>query len=310
MREGFPPNPREFLSTMRSSPPPAFVAEMMFFGFVPAVYGINFIVIKGALPAFASPLVFNALRWILAACMSLTVVALRRDSLRIAPQDWGSVALIAVIGNVLQQVTFINGIRLTTAGHSALIMGLSPIMVALGAAGLGLEPVTRRMWTGILLSIGGLALLVRPGAANLPPTAFWGDLLTLASAACWAVYILASRPLTVRYPPAAVAGLAVALATIILVLIAVPDVRLQSWGTLRWPVWSAVAYSGILTIALGYVIWSVAIRRIGASRTAILANLNPVVALIAAWMLLGERLDLAQALGALLVIVGVGMTRR
>jgi len=283
---------------------------MMFFGFVSAVYGVNFIVIKSALPAFASPLVFNALRWTLAACVSMGVVALRRDSLCIAPRDWGYVALNPGIGNGLQQVTFINGIRLTTAGHSALIMGLSPVMVALGAAGLGLEPVTRRMWTGILLSIGGLALLVRPGASNAPPTAFWGDLLTLASAACWAIYILVSRPLTVRYPPAAIAALGVALATIVLTLIAVPDMHRQSWGTLRWPAWAAVAYSGTLTIALGYVIWSVAIRRIGASRTAILANLSPVVALTAAWILLGERLDPMQGVGALLVIVGVGMTRR
>ncbi len=56
--------------------------------------------------------------------------------------------------------------------------------------------------------------------------------------------------------------------------------------------------------------WSVAIRRIGTARTAVLANLAPVVALIAAWALLGERLDAPQVLGAALVIGGVSLTGR
>ncbi len=290
----------------RGRPAPA---DFFIFVFVPVVWGLNFIVIKDALPDFASPQVFNAVRWILAAAVLLVLVAVRRDPLRIAPRDWGYLALVAGVGNVLQQLTFINGIRLTTAGHSALIMGLSPLMVALAGAVLGRERVDRRTWSGIVLSVVGLALLVRPAEAGAPATAFAGDLLTLASAACWALYTLASRPLTVRYPPVSITAITVTLATVVLILAAVPDLHAQAWRTVSWRAWGGLVYSGGLTIAFGYVIWSMAIRRIGTARTAILANLNPVVAVAAAWLLLGERLNAGQALGAALVIAGISLTR-
>jgi drug/metabolite transporter (DMT)-like permease len=284
--------------------------DLLFVAFVPVVWGLNFIVIKDALPAFSSPQGFNALRWILATGVLLALVAVRRDPLRIAERDWGRLLLISVVGNVFQQLTFINGIRLTTAGHSALIMGLSPVMVAAGGAAFGLERVARATWAGILLSVLGLVFLIRPGAAEAPSTAFAGDLLTLASAACWAVYTLASRPLTLRYPPMTVTALSVTAAAAILVVLGVPALQAQSWSALRWTAWGSLLYSGTLTIAFGYAIWSLAIRRIGTARTSILANLNPVIALIAAWILLGERLNVWQALGAALVLAGIALTRR
>jgi drug/metabolite transporter (DMT)-like permease len=284
--------------------------DLLILAFVPVVWGLNFIVIKNALPAFSSPQGFNALRWILATGVLLTLVAVRRDSLWIADRDWGRLLLISVVGNVLQQLTFINGIRLTTAGHSALIMGLSPVMVAAAGPIFGLERVERRVWAGILLSVLGLVFLIRPGGLEAPSTALEGDLLTLASAACWAVYTLASRPLTLRYSPTTVTALSVALATALLVALGVPALRTQAWGAVGWGAWGALVYSGSLTLAFGYAIWVLAIRRIGTAQTAILGNLNPVVALIAAWILLGERLDGWQALGAILVLAGIALTRR
>jgi drug/metabolite transporter (DMT)-like permease len=278
--------------------------------FVPVVWGLNFIVIKGALPAFASPAAFNAMRWVLASVVLLAITAARRESLRIAPDDRGRILALAGVGIVLQQLTFINGIRLTTAGHSALIMGLSPVMVALGAVALRMDRVPARAWAGILLSVVGLTLLVRPGAVNLPATAVGGDLLTLGSAACWAAYTLVSRPLAVRYPPAALTAVTISISTVVLVALGLPDLRVQSWQTLDWRAWGAVLYTSVLTIALGYAIWSLALRRIGTTRTAILTNINPVVAVAAAWWLLGERLTANQALGAVCVLAGVALARR
>ncbi|HLN12691.1 MAG TPA: DMT family transporter [bacterium] len=275
---------------------------------LPVVWGLNYVIIKGALPSFSSPQTFNALRWTLGALILLGGALARRESLRIDPRDWGRVAVVAGVGIVLQQITFINGLPLTTAGHSALINGLSPSMVAVTAAVLGLERISRLTWSGVGLSVVGLALVSRPDAGTLPPTAAWGDLLTLGSAACWVAYTLVSRPLAERYPPWSLSAVTLGLATIVLVLIALPDLRAQSWQ-LGWGAWLALIYSGALTIALGYVLWTIALRRIGATQTAVLTNLNPVVALTAAWFLLGERLSLTQACGAACVVAGVALTR-
>ena len=284
--------------------------DAVFYLYVPLVWGLNYIVIKAALPAFSSPLGFNAVRWAFAAALLLALVALRRERLSVAPADRPRMLALAFVGNALQQVTFVEGIRFTTAGHAALFMSLVPVMVAAASAALGLERVAPRTWAGILLSIVGLGAILRPGAVTLPAAAPWGDLLIFASAACWAYYTIACRPLTVRYPPSVVATVPVLLGAAVLVLIGIPALRAQNWPAVSVAAWAGVADSGGLLIALGYVVWSVAVRRIGASRTAVLTNLMPVVALLAAWLLLGERLDAIQTAGAVLVIAGVALTRR
>jgi len=285
------------------------LADVVLVSFVPVVWGLNYIVIKGTLPSFASPAGFNAVRWVIGTTVLLALAIAHRESLWIERRDWGRLAVVVGIGVVGQQVTFITGLALTTAGHSALMLGCSPVMVALASAALRIERVSRRTWGGIALSLLGLTLLVRPGAENLPPTAAWGDLLTLASAACWAVYTLASGPLAVRYPSAGLTAVILAVSTVVLVAIGLPDVRAQNWGALGWAAWGGLLYSAVLTIALGYMVWAVAIRRLGTTRTAILTNLNPVVALVSAWFLLGEHLTAGQGLGAGCVLVGVALTR-
>ena len=285
-------------------------ADAVLYSYVPLVWGLNFIVIKAALPAFASPLAFNAVRWAFAAAVLLAVVATRHERLAVARADWPRVLGLAFVGNALQQVTFVEGIRLTTAGQAALFMSLTPVIVAAVSAVWKLERVAGATWAGIVLSVAGAAAILHPGAAALPRAALWGDLLVLASAGCWAYYTIACRPLTERYPPSIVAALPVLPAAAILVVAGLPSLRFQDWPAVGAAAWAGVAYSGGLLIALGYVLWSIAVRRMGASRTATLINLNPVVALIAAWLLLGERLDPVQAAGAAFVIGGVALTRR
>ena len=275
---------------------------------LPVVWGLNYVVIKDALPSFSSPQTFNALRWTLGALILLAGALMRREPLRIDPPDWARLAVVAGVGIVLQQLTFINGLRLTTAGHSALINGLAPAMVAVAAAGLGLERISRLTWIGLALSLLGLSIVSRPGAATLPPTAPLGDLLTFGSAAAWAAYTLLSRPLAERYPAWGLSAVTLGVSTIVLVALAVPGLRAQSWQ-LGWGAWLAVLYAGALTIALGYVLWTVAVGRIGVTQTAVLTNLNPVVALIAAWLVLGERLTVFQACGAGCLVGGVALTR-
>ena len=285
------------------------VVDAVLYVYVPLVWGLNYIVIKAALPAFVSPLAFNAVRWAFAAAVLLLVVAVRRDRLWVVSQDRPRVLALALVGNALQQATFVEGIRLTTAGHAAQFMSLTPVLVAAASAVLGLERVARVTWAGIVLSVAGVAAILHPGASARPAASVWGDLLVLASAACWAYYTIACRPLTQRYPPSVVATLPALPAAAVLVLAGIPALRLQQWSAVGPAAWAGIVYSGGLLIALGYVAWSAAIRRIGASRTAALVNLNPVVALIAAWLLLGERLDPVQAAGAALVIGGVALTR-
>ena len=73
--------------------------------------------------------------------------------------------------------------------------------------------------------------------------------------------------------------------------------------------WTALPLSALLALNLSYLIWYMAVKQIGPSRTSIYSNVVPIVAMAIAWLWLGEPLTAVKIAGAAAVIAGVLLTR-
>ena len=80
--------------------------------------------------------------------------------------------------------------------------------------------------------------------------------------------------------------------------------NLQAVG-FREAAWLPVLYLGVFPSALAYWCWSAALARAPAARVASLLNLNPLLAIVLAWLLLGERPAPAEMLGGAVALAGV-----
>ena len=69
-------------------------------------------------------------------------------------------------------------------------------------------------------------------------------------------------------------------------------------------------YSALIPLVLAYVVWNRSVQAVGSSRTAIYNSGTPLVAALTAWLVRGERPTWMQAVGAVLVISGVLISRR
>jgi drug/metabolite transporter (DMT)-like permease len=83
----------------------------------------------------------------------------------------------------------------------------------------------------------------------------------------------------------------------------------QDWAVVHSVSWLAVLYSGAFAIATAYFLWYWCIRQIGSTRTAVYTNFTPVMALLIAWLTLGEVPTLLQVAGAGGIIVGSVLVR-
>src|SRR5207248_9165142 len=117
----------------------------------------------------------------------------RRDLLRMA--------VLGLFGHGIFQVCFALGIARTTAANTSLLLALSPIVVALIAAGIKAERLLARAWIGVLASFGGVAVLVlgSGNGASLGLSGNLGDLLILIGAVSWAIFTVMARPMLRRY---------------------------------------------------------------------------------------------------------------
>ncbi len=71
-----------------------------------------------------------------------------------------------------------------------------------------------------------------------------------------------------------------------------------------------MVFSALFAVVIGYLIWYTSVQRVGNARTAVYSNLSPVVAIIFAWLTLGDALGPLQLLGAAIVLIGLVVTRR
>ena len=303
-------NSESDLSALADTAAPAFgKIDLALIGVV-MIWGMNFVVVKTAVTQFL-PLGFTALRFAFAGVVLLVVAALTGLRLRVSRADLGRLALLGLVGNILYQVLFVVGLAHTTAGNSSLILASVPAIVAVENHFLKLERLGTRARLGVALSFVGLLLVVVGGSKSLSLTSdtLFGDALTAAAALCWATYTVMARPLVARLNALAVTTVSLLIGAASLLLIAVPSFIAQDWGAVKLNGWVGLAYSGLLAIGLGYVIWNKGVQRLGGARTAIYSNLIPVVATISGVLFLGERIAPLQLLGAACVLGGIVLTR-
>ncbi|MFL5574457.1 MAG: DMT family transporter [Gemmatimonadaceae bacterium] len=284
------------------------------------VWGVNYSVVKYGVRFFA-PLAFNAVRVALAAAALLVIAGLavrepwpsRRDTLRLLA--------LGVLGNCLYQVLFIEGLARTRAGTAALVLAASPAFMAIIGRLRGVERPTRRGLVGIALSIGGVALVMlgaasdaggrgAGGAGVAGADTLLGIALCLAGCACWSGFTVLLEPYTHRVHGVRLSAVTMLGGAVPLALVAAPALAATPWSETRAEAWGAVAYSGLGALVLAYLIYYRGVRVLGPTRTAMYANLQPVIALGVAWLTLGETPTLAQSAGAAAIMGGILLTRR
>lgn len=273
------------------------------------VWGFNFALVKATF-AELPPLVFNALRFALATVLLLLVLRQIEPEPPAFRPSWWKLFVLGVIGNGVYQLLFILGLERTTAGNSSLILATVPLFVALFEAALGIDRLSKRTWAGIVLAFAGILLLVGgTGEISLSSRTIVGDVLIVMCTISWSAYTVFSRPLLTQMSPLRLTAVTMALGTPLLILAAVPQMIELNWAGVSWRSWAALAFSAALAIAFGYVVWYTSVQIVGSTRTAVYSNLIPVVALISAWLLLGERISPLQGTGAAVVLAGVSLAR-
>lgn len=273
------------------------------------VWGVNFPLIKIAL-AVVPPLAFNALRFPMAALALLLLLRSLGIRERMRRADVLAIVTLGVLGNVVYQGLFIFGVARTTAGNASLLLATSPAWTVVLSWISGQERVSREVWTGVLATLLGMVLVVAGGAGmSFQRSTLVGDLLMMLAAGAWAAYTVGSRPLVQRYGAMPLTAWTLWIGTVGVIAIGLPSLRQVDLGAIEPGIWGIVVYAGVLSISVAYALWNRGVRQLGNSRTAVYSNLVPVVALLTAWITLGERPTVLQVAGAAVILWGLRLTR-
>jgi drug/metabolite transporter (DMT)-like permease len=276
---------------------------------VVVIWGTNYTVIKEALDTFPA-LAFMSLRFGIAA-LAMGVLLLWLDGLKPVPRaTLLRLAGLGLVGNTLYQLCFMLGMSYTTAANSGMLGAVSPVLVTLLAGVLGLDRITRPILLALVLAVPGMLMVVSSRGPNLSADTRVGDLLILCSSCCWAIYTVGLRSLSFQLSPLRTTAITMLTGAPGVVLAGLPAVLRLEFSSIGPGAWAGMLYAALIPLVLSYFIWNRSVQQVGSSRTALYNTGIPVVAALTAWGVRGERPTPVQALGAMMILAGVLISRR
>jgi drug/metabolite transporter (DMT)-like permease len=254
-----------------------------------------------------SPLLFVAMRLVLAAAVLVVLMLASRQSWAPLRGRWHHLALAGALVNGVTLATFHVGMVTVNAAVMALVQALNPMVIALLAGPVLGERMTRRQWAGLALGAVGVALVVAPRAMeNQTQLAaillgFVGTLgLSLGT-----IYF-GRHGRGVPLLPATTVQLLAAAVLVVVAMLVFEQPRavwtVAAVGTIGWNV--------VLVSIGGMALYYFMLNHGTAGRVAANFYLIPGVVAVACWLLLGETLSLLTIAGLGVASAGVWLVVR
>jgi drug/metabolite transporter (DMT)-like permease len=273
------------------------------------IWGVNFSVVKYATQIFA-PLAFAGLRVSITAVVLLAIASTRKSR---RPNRREILALIALgaLGNGLYQLLFIEGISRTRVGNAALIVAAAPAFIAIAGRMRGVERINRNVAGGIAISLAGVGMVVLGSARQAAGEAtLLGTMLVFSGTLCWTVFTVMLQPFARRLDPIHLSAFTMLGGTLPMMIATPRALMATDWSLLDTRAIVAILYASILSMGLAYIFWYRGLRVLGPTRTAMYGNLQPVIAILVAWIFLHETPTVWQGIGTGTIMSGLFLTRR
>lgn len=273
----------------------------------------NFIVARGVIHQ-VPPITLAFFRWATATLLLLPFAwRTVNKHFAVLQQNFRYLAWTALSGiTVFNTLVYVAG-HYSPAINLALIgTTSSPLFATLLAALFLKERITAARFAGMLVCFAGILLLLSQGSWQVLSQFRFGtgDLWVLAGAFSFAIYTIQVRRKPATIPPLAFLWTVFAMGTLFLF----PALL---WESAQHPPvqWTAglagvVLYLGLGTSVVAFMIWNLAVARLGAARTSLFGNLIPLFSTIEAVIILGEPVQSIHVLSGALILTGLFIANR
>lgn len=194
----------------------------------------------------------------------------------------------------------------TSVANAALEANFAPVFVTLGAWLLWRQRPTGLFLLALVLTLGGAVLLIGPNVHASGP-AFKGDLLGVLTAVFYAGYMLSIK-LAAQLGTARLMTISTSITALALLPFALVDSERFLPQSARG--WAVLAGMALIAQVAGQSLIAYAFARLPAAMSSVSLVLQPVLAAVFAWMLLGESMTPLQMTGGVVVLIGIVLAKR
>lgn len=231
----------------------------------------------------------------------VVMLVVNRDWFRVRREDIPFLAMYGLISTSAFFALYLYTISLTTVAVAVVLLYTSPVFSAIMGRIVYGEALTRNKLLALGLAFAGCFLVTGLESGELA-VSMLGIATGLGSAVTYASFGIMGKHARRRYNPMTILFYAMGFATVFLLpVLSLPDAPLGPFSAQVWLLLFVIAAGPTL---LARVLFVASLKHVEASRAAIVATVEPVVATVLAAVLLGELLMPSQIVGGALVIAG------
>ncbi|MBP1931250.1 DMT family transporter [Ammoniphilus resinae] len=272
------------------------------------LWGINIVPVKIMVNSFP-PAGVTAIRLMLAGFFVYLLSWRSEPFRRLTAHEWFYLLVATALGVSLHQFLLAFGLTQTAATNGSLILALNPLTTVLLSFLFLKEKLTRLRSIGIISGFIGVSITILQGSDSLIPTVHLGDFYVFLAMLTQSLSFLAVRQVAISVPVNQITAYTLFLGGVSLAIVG----PIFDGGTtiigiasqISLGMWLLIIASGLLSTALGGMIWNRGIQELGPGQAAIFINMTPFYGLLGAAVFLGETIRLAHVFGFVFIVIGV-----
>jgi drug/metabolite transporter (DMT)-like permease len=266
-------------------------------------WGISYIAIKVVLTEL-EPVEMISIRFLLAS--PTLYLILRLKGIKPWPVAMKGRLLFASFVVFLHFWVMAVGMKEVSASNTAWILTTAPIFIAVLSWLYLKEKFNLPQWLGLALACCGVLFLTYNGdSSNLSWLNSRADLIVLGSCVTWAVYTIGTREITGKVNPLVATFWMTTVAGIVFVPYTIASSGLDKFASLQTNTVISLVFLGVFCLAVAFWLWSEGLARQTAAEVGVWLYVEPLITVVAAWLLISETPTVWLAIGAVLITAGV-----
>ncbi len=273
---------------------------------VALIYGANYTIAKGVMPAYLGASGFVFIRIAIAALLFNLVGFISRKKERIhAKSDYVQMLVAATFGVVANMLLFFNGLAHTSEINASVLMLNAPVFVLIFSVIVLKDKI--RLWqaVGMVLAAIGALMLIGGTAFEFDSTNALGDAMVLLNATSFAFYLVYVKRLLAKYSALFVIRLLFIMGTFMVLPFAWNDLATADFASFPNRIWWAIAFVSIMTTFVAYLLNAWAVQKASPNLVGSYIYLQPVIATFIAINAGNQSLSLEKVIFAAVIFVGV-----
>jgi len=267
------------------------------------VWATSFVALKSAIgPLGPMSVIFGRM---LFASLCFVYFIKQFTKLSFTKKDLKYIAVMTLFEPCMYFIFEAKALQNTSAAQAGIITSMMPLITAVGAGFILKEVITKRVILGAVLAVIGaiwLSLSASSDANAINP--LLGNTLEFLAMICGAGYAISARHLSAKFSPLFLTAIQAFVGAIFFLPFAIYEYNtMEMHITQSAFLWTL--YLGVVVTLGGYGMFNFALGRIEASKASVFINLIPIFAVIAAYILLGERLKFVQFLASGVILTGL-----